>query len=552
MNLKISEDTSRLREKLENSKEIVSSLSPRLNEFKGEIESMIVPAVDSFSMLDVVLTTILDTINREFGDLLQRLRSPDSEDDGITWMDNMCDEFELSNLQKYSEEIMAVSFRIKLISLNGAIEASRAGESGNAFSVLVQEVKSLSERSSDASQGIFSILKMVNSVLVTSQRRSRKMVEDLSGLVTTLIGDISSVKDNISNIIIGFQFEDITRQTIDHIIHSLDKVAGSSQYSGTHLHMREELKGIGIEEKLTDNLLESSSFYSPGINDSPEDEDNKLLQIEYFAISHIIEVLAAQLKSVKEKIDSSLTLAISSFVQLEDFITERLGFVDSLLGNAFQNGEKAVDPSDWESFINKDLELKEIKHYSREIAEIARSIQMVSIYIALEVAHTGEFEKSFAVIAEDIKLMADKSTGAAENIQRIFSLSETSIDTISEKVGKVIRNLSKIVNYATHNMKKIKQNIHGFIQRLNSVRQMQGSIDDIIKAFLQVKEIINENGEMIKADNEWLSLDIKDTMLKRLEEEYTMERERHIARATLLGISEGGDTIEEVSDVTFF
>lgn len=53
-----------------------------------------------------------------------------------------------------ANQIETVSKRIRLISINAAIEAARAGDTGKSFAVIAQEVKALAEETGDASRAV--------------------------------------------------------------------------------------------------------------------------------------------------------------------------------------------------------------------------------------------------------------------------------------------------------------------------------------------------------------------------------------------------------------
>ena len=94
----------------------------------------------------------------------------------------MCVLVQLSDeISQISDVINSIANSTNLLSLNASIEAARAGEAGKGFAVVANEVKNLSQKSSQSTEEI--------TALVTRVQKSIKEAEDY----------ISSIKKEVTN-----------------------------------------------------------------------------------------------------------------------------------------------------------------------------------------------------------------------------------------------------------------------------------------------------------------------------------------------------------------
>lgn len=154
-----------------------------------------------------------------------------------------------AEINKISDEIQYISDQTNLLALNAAIEAARAGEHGRGFSVVAEEVRKLSDRTSLASNNIIQIVGKVNSSvrdisrsLLDNLKKNKekkshvdhavgelvRTAEDSTEVFTKLISNAvassESVAKNIDQIILSLQFQDITKQQIDQALNPLDRI----------------------------------------------------------------------------------------------------------------------------------------------------------------------------------------------------------------------------------------------------------------------------------------------------------------------------------------
>ncbi|MEW5815479.1 MAG: methyl-accepting chemotaxis protein [Spirochaetota bacterium] len=159
----------------------------------------------------------------------------------------------------------------KVLAINAAIEAARAGEHGKGFAVVAGEFRKLSEDSEIANKEIHQIIDKVRvesrkvlketengvregeSITVKAQqifeealKKINQTIENTKAKLAELSKHAEALARDISSIVVSIQFQDITRQRIEHVIEPL------------HV-FQSELKTLVVELEESGSIMEFES-----------------------------------------------------------------------------------------------------------------------------------------------------------------------------------------------------------------------------------------------------------------------------------------------------
>lgn len=177
----------------------------------------------------------------------------------------------INEIEKLLGEIDGISSQTNLLALNASIEAARAGEAGRGFSVVADEVRGLSQRSSQFSNQIRgnyneiektmkvakeTVGKMAASDLTLTMNSQHRMDEMMSEIeqtnekITEELQHISGISEKISSDVElatqSMQFEDMTNQLLKHLYKRVDTLRGFSVASS---HLRHDICDVQNKNK---------------------------------------------------------------------------------------------------------------------------------------------------------------------------------------------------------------------------------------------------------------------------------------------------------------
>jgi methyl-accepting chemotaxis protein len=124
------------------------------------------------------------------------------------------------DVAKITKTIDEIAFQTNILALNAAVEASRAGEAGMGFAVVAGEVRSLAQRSADASHEIASKIQAATQKAAQGVAASAGVLESLQG-VAVRIHELDAL---ISDVAAASQEQSRGIQQLNQAVSQMDKV----------------------------------------------------------------------------------------------------------------------------------------------------------------------------------------------------------------------------------------------------------------------------------------------------------------------------------------
>lgn len=262
----------------------------------------------------------------------------------------------------------------------------------------------------------------------------------------------------------------------------LKKSAENLRESAAMLAKMSQEEAAIIEQTSSAYEEMSAAFEMNMANTKKQSEDSNLISEKISIISDSSIVLSKRIANLKEKARTSMTISHESAKKLQktvDAIHELSGYISN---------------------INEMIEM---------INEVADQTNLLALNAAIEAARAGEHGKGFAVVADEVNKLADRTTSLANDIKKIISerisniaslinfLTETeqafaSIRTSIEEIERIIEDVDSFTQDLASKNAEIKSNVAHLstiaLEIYNASTEQKATNEELTKAIYTMSE----------------------------------------------------------------
>lgn len=248
----------------------------------------------------------------------------------------------------------------------------------------------------------------------------------------------------------------------------LDELSENLKIMVNRLH--EQISDVGEH---INNISASSAEISATISQVTASSSETASAITETASSS--EEVAQLAKSFDEKARDALTLS-NETADASEKSQQAIQAIYNVIGQVKTQIDEVAS-----SMVNLSKQSQTISEITSVVQEIAEQSNILAINASIEATKAGEYGRSFAVVANEVRNLAEQSKKATQQIRSI-------LDAIQESITRSVMQVeqtNKVVNEGSTHMSMVN----------NAVELLAGSIDKMIQLVAEVAESSHEQLE---------------------------------------------------------
>lgn len=301
---------------------------------------------------------------------------------------------------------------------------------------------------------------------------------------------------------------DLTKRMLENTdtrdLKKLDEVAVSSHYINLFLdQMQNIIKQFKSSTKDDMEFVEEFDKATHKVKEHAKEETELITKAkeEWNASQHKLTEMSESFKQMRHEIDTASAN-----------LDEATHDVESMVHSISENSEQQTELAQKLQQLSSDA--KSARDVLEIISDIADQTNLLALNAAIEAARAGEHGRGFAVVADEVRKLAERTQKSLQEIDVTINLIVQSINDVSEQMN----HNSKAIETLSDSSESVKEHIQTTNDLMHKVHNFSESSNATVSSILQEADAMLHKMEMIDAlseENTQSVIDL-DTMVSSL------------------------------------
>ncbi len=259
----------------------------------------------------------------------------------------------------------------------------------------------------------------------------------------------------------------------------------ANQLEGVRLHLSEFIEQAKITSNENAAVAHELSITSENVKSSVDESANVVNQVadKVDVITKDISTIISQAQRNKEEIKS----AGDALLRTTQKITE---MTEQVQNSAQLENEMALRIEQLSS------DTKQVKEVLGIISDIADQTNLLALNAAIEAARAGEHGRGFAVVADEVRKLAERTQKSLVEIQSTINVIVQAIIEASEEMNRNSKNIHSLATMSNEAEEEIVTVAHTMTQAMITT-------DETVEVFAHTAQMVQSIANEVKTINEF-------------------------------------------------